>query len=63
MHTPQAEFKAGVLVLLAVAALLALLYYAGGAEPIFADYRYVDVRFEQGFIAPTTSARAGIVER
>jgi ABC-type transporter Mla subunit MlaD len=52
MYTKGAEFKAGAVVLLAIAALLTLLYFAGGSEPIWGDYRYVHVRFEQGFTAP-----------
>ncbi len=52
MYTPRAELKAGLVVLLALAGLLALVYYAGGAEPIWREYRYVHVRFEQGFLAP-----------
>lgn len=52
MYTKRAEFKAGVVVLLALAALLALAYFAGGSEPIWGDYRYVHVRFEQSFTAP-----------
>jgi ABC-type transporter Mla subunit MlaD len=52
MYTKGAEFKAGVVVLLALAALLTLVYFAGGAEPFWGDYRYVHVRFEQSFTAP-----------
>ncbi len=52
MYTKQAEFKAGVVVLLAVAGLLALVYFAGGSEPIWGNYRYVDIRFKQGYVAP-----------
>jgi len=52
MYTKHAEFKAGAIVLCALAALLGLLYYAGGAESIWRSYRYVDVRFSQGDVAP-----------
>jgi ABC-type transporter Mla subunit MlaD len=52
MYTKRAEFKAGAVVLLAIAALLALLYFAGGSEPIWGDWRYVHIRFAQGFVAP-----------
>lgn len=52
MYTKRAEFKAGLVVLLAIAALLALVYFAGGSEPIWGDYRYVHIRFAQGFVAP-----------
>ncbi len=60
MYTKRAEFKAGVVVLAAIAALLALLYFAGGSEPIWGDYRYIHVRFEQGFTAPKVGDAANM---
>ena len=52
MYTKHAEFKAGLVVIAALAVLLVLLYFSGGSEPIWADYRYVPVRFAQGDVAP-----------
>lgn len=52
MYTKRAELKAGLVVLTAIFAILALLYFAGGAEPIWGDYRYVHLRFEPGYVAP-----------
>ncbi len=58
MYTPRAELKAGVVVLLAIVGLLALVYYAGGAEPIWRQWRYVELRFQQGFLAPKVGDQA-----
>ena len=52
MYTKQAEFKAGLVVLLAIAGLLALVWFAAGAESIFGEWRFIHIRFEQGFVAP-----------
>lgn len=52
MYTKRAEFKAGVVVLLAIAGLLALVYFAGGEEPIWGSWRHVHIRFTQGYVAP-----------
>ena len=40
MYTKQAEFKAGLVVLLAIAGLLVLVWFAAGAESIFGDWRF-----------------------
>ncbi len=39
MYTKQAELKAGFVVLAALVGVLALLYFAGGSEPIWGSYR------------------------
>ncbi|MDJ0520743.1 MAG: hypothetical protein QNJ90_01570 [Planctomycetota bacterium] len=52
MYTKRAEFKAGVVVLAAIAGLLALVYFAGGEEPIWGNYRHIYLRFSQGYVAP-----------
>ncbi len=52
MYTKNAEFKAGVVVLLAILGFLAFLYFAGGSESPWRDYRYVQLRFQPGFLAP-----------
>ncbi len=52
MHTKNAELKAGLVVLVAAGVLLAFLWYAGGAESLFAKKRTIHVRFEQGYAAP-----------
>lgn len=52
MYSKHAEFKAGIVVLAALVVLVFLLYFAGGSEPFWADYRYVEVRFAQGDVAP-----------
>ncbi len=57
MYTKHAEFKAGLVVLVALVALLGLVYYAGGEEPIWGDWRYIDIRFEQGYVAPRVGDR------
>jgi len=57
MYTKHAEFKAGLVVLVALAALLGLVYYAGGEEPIWGDWRYLDIRFKQGYVAPRVGDR------
>src|SRR5437867_3978349 len=52
MYTKHAEFKAGIVVILALTVLLGLLWFAGGSESLFAKYREIHIRFEQGFAAP-----------
>jgi ABC-type transporter Mla subunit MlaD len=52
MYTKRAEFKAGVVVLLAIAGLLTLVYFAGGEEPIWGSWRHIYIRFSQGYVAP-----------
>ena len=52
MYTKRAELKAGFVVLAALGATLALLYFAGGSEPFWAEFRSVNLRFEPGFVAP-----------
>ncbi len=52
MYTKRAEFKAGVVVIVALAGLLALVYFAGGEEPIWGDWRHIHIRFTQGYVAP-----------
>jgi ABC-type transporter Mla subunit MlaD len=52
MYTKNAEFKAGIVVLIGLAVLLSLLWVAGGASSLFARTRTVHIRFEQGFAAP-----------
>ena len=52
MYAKHAEFKAGLVVVAALAVLIVLLYMSGGSEPLWAEYRYVPVRFEQGDVAP-----------
>src|SRR5262245_56302041 len=52
MYTKNPEFKAGLVVLLALGVLLALLWLAGGAESLFERKRTIYVRFEQGYAAP-----------
>ena len=52
MYTKHAEFKAGVVVLVALIGLGVLVWFAAGAESFFGEYRYVRVRFEPGFVAP-----------
>lgn len=52
MYTKRAEFKAGVIVLLAIAGLLTLVYFAGGEEPIWGSWRHIYIRFSQGYVAP-----------
>ena len=43
MYTKHAEFKAGVVILLAIAGLLALVYFAGGEEPIWGSWRAASI--------------------
>ena len=52
MYTKNAEFKAGIVVLLAILGFLGFLYFAGGSESPWRDYRYVQLRFKPGFLAP-----------
>ncbi|MDA1193794.1 MAG: hypothetical protein O2894_01280 [Planctomycetota bacterium] len=52
MYSRHAEFKAGMVVLLGIAALLVLVWFAAGGESMWAEWRYVHIRFEQGFVAP-----------
>ena len=52
MYTKHAELKAGIVVILAMTVLLGLLWLAGGSESLFAKYREIHIRFEQGFAAP-----------
>jgi ABC-type transporter Mla subunit MlaD len=53
MYTKNAEFKAGIVVLVGLAVLLSLLWLAGGAESLFARTRTIHIRFEQSYAAPT----------
>ena len=57
MYTKNAEFKAGIIVLMGIAALLALVWFAGGAEPVWGEWRYIHVRFKQGYVAPKVGDR------
>src|SRR5262245_61021783 len=52
MQTKNAEFKAGIVVLLAIAVLLAFLWFASGSEWPWTPHRHIFIRFEQGFAAP-----------
>ena len=52
MYTKHAEFKAGVVVLTALGVFLAFLFYAGGANSLWAKYRHVSMRFKPGPTAP-----------
>lgn len=52
MYTKNAEFKAGIVVLLALAVFLTFLWFAGGAQSIFEKKRTIYIRFEQGYAAP-----------
>ncbi len=52
MYTKNAEFKAGLVLLLSLAGLGVLVWFAGGREPIWGEWRYIHIRFEQGFVAP-----------
>ncbi len=54
MYTKHAEFKAGVVVLSALVVFLAFLFYAGGANSLWAKYRHVNMRFKPGPTAPKT---------
>lgn len=54
MYTKRAELVAGLVVLVAIGGLLAFLYFAGGANPLFAEWRHVHVRFDPGYLAPST---------
>jgi ABC-type transporter Mla subunit MlaD len=53
VYTKHAEAKAGIVMLLGIAALLGFLYVASG-ESLFSSWRYVHIRFEQGKLAPKT---------
>src|SRR5262245_35365996 len=52
MYTKNAEFKAGIVVLVGLAVLLSLLWLAGGAQSLFARTRTAHIRFEPGYAAP-----------
>ncbi len=52
MYTKHAEFKAGVVVLIALLGLGVLVWFAAGAESFFAEDRQVHVRFLPGVVAP-----------
>lgn len=52
MYTKHAEFKAGLMVLAALAVFLGFLFYAGGADSLWAQYRHVEMRFRAGPTAP-----------
>lgn len=52
MYTKNAELKAGLVIVVAIAGLLFLLFRAGGSRLPWAKYREVWLRFEQGFAAP-----------
>ncbi len=52
MYTKHAEFKAGLIVLIALTTLLGFLFVAGGSRLPWASWRHVTLRFEQGFAAP-----------
>jgi len=52
VYTKHAELKAGLVVLIALAIFLGFLFYAGGADSLFADYRHVGMRFKPGPTAP-----------
>jgi ABC-type transporter Mla subunit MlaD len=52
MYEKHAELKAGVVVLAALAALLALLWIATGADPLWEETKDVHLRFEPGSAAP-----------
>ena len=52
MYTKHAEFKAGVVVLIALLGLGVLVWFAAGAESFFDEFRHVPVRFKPGVIAP-----------
>jgi ABC-type transporter Mla subunit MlaD len=51
MYARRAELKAGIVVVLGIAALIGLLYVASG-ETIWGSWRYVHMRFAQGNLAP-----------
>jgi ABC-type transporter Mla subunit MlaD len=53
MYTKNAEFKAGIVVLLGLGVLLTFLWLAGGAQALFARTRSVPVRFAPGTAAPS----------
>jgi hypothetical protein len=52
MYTKRAELKAGLLVLVALAALLYLVFKASGSRLPWADGQKIHLRFDQGFTAP-----------
>ncbi len=51
MQSKAAELKAGIVVIAASVALLALIYYAGGGK-LFAPSDYLGLRLERGRLAP-----------
>jgi ABC-type transporter Mla subunit MlaD len=51
MYAKNAELKAGAVVLAAIGSLLALYYFASGAD-LFTKKREVHIRFQQGFASP-----------
>ncbi len=53
MHTKNAEFKAGLTLLVGIGVFLGFLFYASGAKSPWAEYRHLRLRFKQGFLAPT----------
>jgi ABC-type transporter Mla subunit MlaD len=53
MYTKNAELKAGILVVVAIGALLGFLYKAAGSKLPWAEGPKIHLRFEQGFAAPT----------
>jgi ABC-type transporter Mla subunit MlaD len=52
VYTKHAEFKAGLTVLAALVVFLGFLFYAGGADSLWAQYRFVHMRFKAGPTAP-----------
>jgi ABC-type transporter Mla subunit MlaD len=54
MHTKHAEFKAGIVVLLAIGILLAGLFLTSGAEWPWTKHREIHLRLAQGYAAPKT---------
>lgn len=52
MHTKNAEFKAGIVLLAGMIVFLGFLFYASGAKSPWAEYRHLRLRFKQGFLAP-----------
>jgi ABC-type transporter Mla subunit MlaD len=52
VYTKHAEFKAGIVVLSALVVFLGFLFWAGGADSIWARYRHVTMRLQSGSTAP-----------
>ncbi len=52
MYTKQAELKAGLMFLVALAGLLFVLFRAGGSRLPWAKGPSIHLRFAQGFAAP-----------